>query len=508
MDEELQVNDVSCIWVVSDTVAATDAPFRLAVSVTVVLLVKLPAVAVNEAEVAAAAILIDGGAGRSGLLLERVTVTPPPGAALFRETVHEVDPPEATPVGLQTRDVSTSEALSDTVAVAELPFKLAVMVALPLVVKLPAAAVNEPVVVDAIVIDAGTGNAGLLLAREMATPFPGAALLSVTVHTVLAPGPTVAGTQFSSVISNCEVRETVAVTDCPFRLAVIVAEPSLVKLPAVAVNEAEAAPGAMVRDAGTGSSGLLVESETVTPFPGATLFRETVQEVDPPDGTPVGLQASDVSTCGVLSDTVALAELPFKLPVMVALPSVVKLPAPAVNEPVVVEAIVIDGGTGSTGLLLARETATPLPGAALLSVTVHTVLAPGPTVAGTQFSSVISNCEVRETVAVTDCPFRVAVSVAELSLVKLPAVAAKEADVALGAMMRDAGAGRSGLLLESKTVTPLPGAPLFSETVQVVPPPGPTMGGTQLKDWSCGGATSDRVAVCELFFKVAVTVAL
>jgi hypothetical protein len=91
---------------------------------------------------------------------------------------------------------------------------------------LPAVAVNVAEVVFAgTVTEAGGGNRLLLLAKLTTVPPFGAALLSATVHVVIAPRLRFMGLQVSdnSVNGWGTVRLMVAVRDAPFRLAVKVA---------------------------------------------------------------------------------------------------------------------------------------------------------------------------------------------------------------------------------------------------------------------------------------------
>ena len=86
------------------TVAVCKAPFKAAVTVAVWLVVKTPAVAMKEAELAPADTFTDAGTVSSGLLSESVTVAPEE-AGWLKLTVQEVKAPEATVAGLQLSDV-------------------------------------------------------------------------------------------------------------------------------------------------------------------------------------------------------------------------------------------------------------------------------------------------------------------------------------------------------------------------------------------------------------------
>ena len=74
--------------------------------------------------------------------------------------------------------------------------------------------------------------------------------------------------------------------------------------------------------------------------------------------------------------------------------------------------VIVDAGTGSSALLLDRETAVPPAGAALLRVTVQVEPAPEVRLVGLHASEVSVTAETRLIVAVCETPLRVAVRVA------------------------------------------------------------------------------------------------
>lgn len=86
------------------------------------LLGMVPAVALNVAEVVPAATETDPGTGSSPVLLESATEAPPDDAAWFKVTVHVVEAPVVSVVGLQESELKVG---SGTVTVPPLP--LAVM---------------------------------------------------------------------------------------------------------------------------------------------------------------------------------------------------------------------------------------------------------------------------------------------------------------------------------------------------------------------------------------------
>jgi hypothetical protein len=77
-------------------------------------------VALNVAVVAAAATVTEPGTVRVALVFVRVTLAPPAGAALFKATVHVLDPFAPTLVGLQDKEDTSTGATRVTVMLAEL----------------------------------------------------------------------------------------------------------------------------------------------------------------------------------------------------------------------------------------------------------------------------------------------------------------------------------------------------------------------------------------------------
>ena len=93
------------------------------------MVVRVPAVAAKVAEVAVAAMVSEAGTVNEELLPETATTVPPAGAGWFRVTVHVVEAPELTLVGLQAREETSMGATRLKLAVWEAPFSVAVAVA-------------------------------------------------------------------------------------------------------------------------------------------------------------------------------------------------------------------------------------------------------------------------------------------------------------------------------------------------------------------------------------------
>ena len=113
------------------TEAVVELAFNVAVTVTVWLVVTVPAVAVKFAAVAPAATVADPGTDSAALFEERVTADPPAGAACDKVTVQFEVPPDRTADGehCKPETVVTTGAVAVTEAVCELPFTVAVTVA-------------------------------------------------------------------------------------------------------------------------------------------------------------------------------------------------------------------------------------------------------------------------------------------------------------------------------------------------------------------------------------------
>ena len=87
---------------------------------------------------------------------------------------------------------------------------------------------------------------------------------------------------------------------------------------ALKVVVAEAA-GTVMIDTGTGSSAVLLDTETAVPPAGAVLLRVTVHVVLAPELKLVGLHDSEDRTTGAAKLIVAVCETPLKVAVSVAL---------------------------------------------------------------------------------------------------------------------------------------------------------------------------------------------
>ena len=173
-------------------------------------------VALNVAVVAAAATVTDGGTVSRALLLLSVTLAPPVGAACVNVTVHVLEAFCPRLVGLHVNEDTTTGATKLTVAFAELPLYVAVIVALWLLPIVVVVALNVAVVAPAATVtDAGTLKAVLLLLSVTIAPPVGAACVNVTVHVLEAFCPKLVGLHPSDDITTGATRLTVAFAELP-----------------------------------------------------------------------------------------------------------------------------------------------------------------------------------------------------------------------------------------------------------------------------------------------------
>jgi len=183
-------------------------------------------------------------------------------------------------------------------------------------------------------------------------------------------------------------RLKLVVLEAPFKIAVMVADWVVVIVPTVAVKVVEAPWAGTVTDAGTVSAVLLLESVTALPPVGADSFRVTVQVVDAPELTLLGLHARAETTAGSTKLNVVLCKVPFKVAVTVAVWFAGRTPAVAMKlaelDP---EGTVADAGIVRRMLLSDNVTVAP-DEAVWFKLTVQVVEAPEVKVPGLQLNDV------------------------------------------------------------------------------------------------------------------------
>jgi hypothetical protein len=154
-------------------------------------------VAVNPTVVAPAVAVTLAGTVALALLLDSVTGRPPLGAAPLSVTVHAEVPGAFTLAGLQVTPLGVTVLTRLTVVFTDWEFKLAVTVAVALLLTVPAVAVKVPLLaLVAMVMLAGTVSTPVLLDR-LTTVVLRAALFRVTVQVEVCAVPNVLGEQLT-----------------------------------------------------------------------------------------------------------------------------------------------------------------------------------------------------------------------------------------------------------------------------------------------------------------------
>jgi hypothetical protein len=153
--------------------------------------------------------------------------------------------------------------------------------------------------------------------------------------------------------------------------------------PAVALKVTRAWPAGTSTELGTVIAALLLESETVAPPVGATVFNVTVPTTVPPAFT-VGLAKVTEFIRAVFTEIWAVS---VSNPAAVAV-TVARVSAATLSEvtstlaEVAPSGTTIEAGAGKAALLLANVTVVPPNGAGVVSVTLRLAFAPPFTVAG------------------------------------------------------------------------------------------------------------------------------
>ena len=154
-----------------------------------------PTVVVKLPVVAPAVTVMLAGTVALALLLDNATASPPLGAAPLSVTVHAEVPGAFTLVGLQVTPLGVTEVTRLTVVFTVCAFKVAVTVAVALLLTVPAVAVKVPLLaLVAMLMLAGTVSTPVLLDRLTVVVLK-AALFSVTVQVEVCAVPNVLGAQ-------------------------------------------------------------------------------------------------------------------------------------------------------------------------------------------------------------------------------------------------------------------------------------------------------------------------
>ena len=256
-------------------------------------------VTVNVAVVDPAGIVTLDGTVADVTLLDKATEVPPVPAAPLRVTFPVDGFPPATVAGFN--DIETTVAgLIVSVADWVPDPNVAVIVALVRLETALDVAVNvADVAPPAIVTDAGTAAAALLLASEITSPAVGAGLLIVTVPVEEAPPTTEFGFKARDVsVGGLMVSDAVSVA-VP-SVAVMVEFACAGTAVVLTENVADVEPAATVTFVGKVAAELLLDRATVVPPEPAGPLRVTVPvEVDPPI-TVVGFRFNELRVAGLI----------------------------------------------------------------------------------------------------------------------------------------------------------------------------------------------------------------
>jgi hypothetical protein len=263
--EQLSELTVGTMVAVSVIEAVRLTEFAVAVTVAVLPVVMVPAVAEKVAVVAPDATVTEAGTVKVVLLSEIASAKPPDGAALLNVTVQVLAAPEARLEGLQLSAEGVAGATKVSVLVAEVELAVAVTTAVASAVTALTVAANVAVVEPAATVtDAGSETEALLSERFTAVPPVGAATDKVTVQLDVPAALKEVGVQLRelTVGTTGAVRAMEAVRLTEFAAAVTVAVLPVVMVPAAAEKVAVVAPDATVTEAGTVRLALLSERVT------------------------------------------------------------------------------------------------------------------------------------------------------------------------------------------------------------------------------------------------------
>ena len=225
----------------------------------------------------------------------------------------------------------------------------------------------------------------------------------------------------------------------------------------------------------------------------------------------VNVQERPVTVAAGCNDTVAVAVVPFTVPVRVAVWFAVTVPVEMLKVPATEPAATVtDAGTVKVGeALLVNVTTAPPVNATFDSVTVHVVPPFEVSVVNVHARPRIVGGVTSDSVAVAVVLFNVPVRVAVWFVVIVPVEILNVPVVAPAATVTEAGTVKADdALLVNVTAAPPVNAASESVTVHVVPPFEVSVVNVHATPRIVGGVTSDSVAVAVVLFNVPVRVAV
>ncbi len=489
------------------SVVVFDAPFRVAVIVTVVLLLTAVVVTLKLALADPALTVTGDETVAAPLLLETVTLVLLTALPLS-VTVQVVPVGGVTVDGLQLTPPSTIAGVRVSEAVFETPFKVAVMVT---GVALPTAVVDTlKFAVDefAFTVTGDETVAAALLLDTVTLMLLGALPLKVTVQVDAVGGVRLLGLQFTPVsVGTGGNSVTPEVLETPFSVAVIVTGVELATAVVVTLKLALDAPLFTVTGDETVAEPLLLETVTLILL-GALPLKVMVQEKPVGGVTLPGLHARLVSDgAGGSKVTFEVLDVPFNVAVMVTgvelATAVVVTLTFALDAPL----FTVTGEETVAEPLLLDTVTLMLLGALPLSVMAQENPVGGVTLDGLQLRPVsVGTGGSKVTLDVFEVPFKVAVIVTGVELATAVVVTLKLAPEEPVVTITGEETVADPLLLETVTLMLLGALPL-SVMVQEKPVGGVTLPGLQLRPVNVGaGGNKVTLEFWDAPFSVAVII--
>jgi hypothetical protein len=440
------------------------------------------------------------------LVLLSVTTAPPVGAGPLSEIVREADVPPTTLVGLNVRLTSVAAVI---VSVADLvtPLHVALIVGFDVVDTALVLMVNVAVFAPAATVTLLATAAGLPALSVTVMPPTGAGPLMVTVPVDELPPSTLAGLNVRPVGLGAST-VTVADTDLPFAVAVIVAGVFADTGTPVTVNDTAVAPADRVTVPGTVTGPLLLRA-TVMPPAGADVLMVSLAVAVPPGVMLGGVVNANTVGMGPFTVSVPDAETLLAVAVMVAVVLVATPTVVALNVTDVLPAatVTLVGIETEAPLVLLRLTASPPLGAAVVILTVPVDETPPVTLDGLNVTPVgVRAVAVTVSVADAELPLADAVMLGVAVVLVALVVAVNVAVLLPCATVTLLGTVAPAVLLRLTGKPPSGAAPLIV-TVPVEEPPPVTLIGFNVT-LDAAGALTVSVAVVELPFADPVMVTL